>query len=64
MEGDVRLDLYNRDGVILCEEASRKYEEWHGVRDIGKKIEKTLEIRLGFSSNESRLDENWENAGN
>ena len=40
MEGDVRPDLNNRDGVILCIEASQKYEEWYGIREIGKKIEK------------------------
>ena len=43
MEGDVRLDLTNRDGKILCIEASQKYEEWYGVREIGKKIEKKAE---------------------
>ena len=40
MEGDVRLDLNNRDGKILCIEASTKYEEWNGIREIGKKIKK------------------------
>ena len=43
MEGDVRPDLNNRDGVILCIEASQKYEEWYGIREIGKKIEKKAE---------------------
>ena len=43
MEGDVRLDLNNRDGAILCIEASHKYEEWYGIREIGKKIEKKAE---------------------
>jgi hypothetical protein len=40
MEGDVRLDLNNRDGNILFIEASNKYEEWFGVREIGMKMEK------------------------
>ena len=43
MEGDVRLDLNNRDGAILCIEASHKYEEWFGIREIGQKIEKKAE---------------------
>ena len=30
----------NREGDILCIEASYKYEEWFGIRDIAKKIEK------------------------
>ena len=38
MEGDVKVDLNNRDGEILSIEASHKYEEWFGIRDIGMKI--------------------------
>ena len=40
MEGDVKVDLNNRDGQILSMEASHKYEEWFGIRDIGMKIER------------------------
>ena len=43
MEGDVRLDLNNRDGAILCIEASHKYEEWFGIREIGKQAGKQAE---------------------
>ena len=43
MDGDVRPNLNNRDGNILCIEASYKYEEWFGIRDIGMKIEKKAE---------------------
>ena len=43
MEGDVKKDLNNRDGEILSIEASYKFEEWFGIREIGKKIEKKAE---------------------
>ena len=43
MEGDVKPDLSDRDGVILSIEASHKFEEWIGIRDIGMKIEKKAE---------------------
>ena len=38
MEGDVKPDLSDRDGVILGIEASHKFEEWVGIRDIGMKM--------------------------
>ena len=43
MEGDVRPDLNNRDGDILCIEASLKYEEWFGIREIGLKIQRKVQ---------------------
>ncbi len=40
MEGDVNQDLNNRDCEILTIEASHKFAEWFGIREIGEKIEK------------------------
>ena len=59
MEGDVK-DLNNRDGEILSIEASHKFEEWFGIKEIGEKIEK----RAKEFSQDIQLDNLTRGSGN
>ena len=40
MDGDVKPNFDNPDGEVLSIEASYKYEDWFGIREIGQKIER------------------------
>ena len=60
MEGDVKKVLNDRDGEILSIEASHKFEEWFGIKEIGEKIEK----RAKEFSQDIQLDNLTRGSGN
>ena len=40
MDGDVDINLNDRESDVLTIEASHKFEEWTGIREIGIKLVK------------------------
>ena len=43
MDGDVDINLNDRESDVLTIEASHKFEEWTGIREIGNKLVKKAE---------------------